>query len=70
MAFGTTVFAVIWVPPVAADVVNHPTKLYPALVGVGIVPINVPGTLDCVVGLTLPPFAFQVIVIGFTVHLA
>jgi len=58
---GVIVLPVIWVPPVAADVLNHPTKLWPALVGLGgRVPIGAPTCLVwfCVVG--VPPLALKV----------
>jgi len=57
-------FAVNCVPPVWAEVLNHPANVKPALVGVGSVPTAVPGDTLRVVGLTFPPFALNV-TIGF-----
>jgi len=50
------------VPPVCAEVLNHPANVKPSLVGVGSVPTTVPGGTLRVVGLTVPPFALNVTV--------
>ena len=70
MLLGTALEAVICVPPVAALVVNHPTNVCPALVGVGKVPNCDPGAKSEVEGETVPPLAFHVMVTGAAVHLA
>jgi hypothetical protein len=60
LTVGTADDVVICVPPDAA--VNHPVNEYPVLVGVGSVPNAVPTVLVALVGDTLPPLAFHVIV--------
>jgi hypothetical protein len=71
LALGTIVAEVICVPPVAADVLNHPTKVCPALVGVdGKELMLLPGTLLSVDWAGVPPFPLNVRVTGLAVHLA
>ena len=70
MALGVIDAAIISVPPIAALVSNQPAKVWSALVGTGSGPIGSPGVLVHVAGVTVPPLAFQVIAIVFTVHLA
>jgi len=67
---GTVLVLKICVPPIAALVLNHPTKVCPDRVGVGSVPNVLPGVRDEVAGETEPPFAFHVIVTRFAAHLA
>jgi len=62
LLLGTVLKLPICVPPVLALVLNQPTKVYPALVGVGSVPKDDPGVRFELVGETEPPFAFHVMV--------
>ena len=60
-ALGTTVFAVICAPPVAADVLNQPANVNPALVGfAGNVPIVVPACLVIGEVAGVPPLPLNV----------
>ena len=70
MLLGTALEAVICVPPVAALVVNHPTNVCPALVGVGKVPNCDPEANSKVWGDTEPLLASHVMITGAVVHLA
>jgi len=56
----TTVLAFIWVPAVCA--VNQPSKVCPALVGIGSIPTVAPEFTVLVVVLTVPPFGLNVTV--------
>jgi hypothetical protein len=52
----------IRVPPVLAETVHQPANVWPVLVGVGKVPNCVPDVLIELVGDTVPPLGFHVIV--------
>jgi len=71
LLLGTVELAVNCTPPVVAFVLNQPTNVWPALVGLtGIVPIIVPGILDNVVVAGVPLLPLKVKVTGFAVHRA
>ena len=62
MLFGTVLVVVTAAPIVVPLVVDHPWKVRPLQVGLGNVPNCVPGARLHVVGLTLPPLGFHVMV--------